>query len=63
MTISKWMTRDEVAVELRISKPTVDRWAKSGRLTKHTVPGARAVRFERDEVEALLVPSKRSSEE
>lgn len=49
---TRWMTRDEVAAYLRISKPTVDRWAKAGRLIKHTVPGTRAVRFDRAEVDA-----------
>lgn len=54
---TRWMTRDEVAEYLRISKPTVDRWAKSGRLTKHSVPGTRAVRFDRAEVDAANQPA------
>lgn len=53
-----WMTRKEAAEYLRVSLPTIDRYAASGRLTKHTVPGGRAVRFKVTELDALLKPAE-----
>jgi len=62
-TNSMYMTRRDVSQELRIGMSTVDYWVRAGRLRKHKL-GKGAVRFLREEVEALsssLDASKRDS--
>lgn len=57
MTETPWMTREEVAEHLRIDVRTVDRWAETGRLTRHRLEGTRkGTRFRRTEVESLVRP-------
>lgn len=51
---SPWMTKAEVAAHMRVTGRTVDRWASSGRLTKHHLAGIRSVRFARAEVDRLV---------
>jgi excisionase family DNA binding protein len=46
------MTRPEAAAFLRVSKPTLSRWAKTGRLKPLKLGGS--VRYEKDAVQRLL---------
>lgn len=50
------MTPGEVASYLRMSRATVARYMRSGRLPFYKVAGDRAVRIRQRDVEALLVP-------
>ena len=55
------MTTSEVARYFRVSVATVRRWASDGILAARRLPGGRAIRFERADVEAL--EQKRTPEE
>lgn len=52
-----WLTRAEAAVHARVHVRTIDKWVVDGRLTKYTVKGLQSVRFKREEIDALMVPS------
>lgn len=59
MTTTKapvWLTRDEAATRLRVSKHTVDRWVRERRLTKYKVGDLQSVRFSAAEVDNLVQP-------
>lgn len=59
-TPPRWMTRREVAAELRLgSEDTVSSYVESGQLTGYRLAGGH-LRFKRSDVEALLtvVPPK-----
>jgi len=56
MTNIKWLTREEAAERLRCSKHTVDRWTREGKLTKYKVGDLQSVRFDADQVDALVQP-------
>jgi hypothetical protein len=47
------LTRPEVESMLRVSRSSVLRWQKSGLLTPVRLPGVRATRYKREEVEKL----------
>ncbi len=48
------MTTEEVAAFMHVSRHTVARWHRDGRLPKYTIAGLQSVRFKRSDVEALL---------
>lgn len=53
----KWLTRAEAAQYLRVSPRTIDRWAKTGIITRHLVAGvARSSRYLRKELEQMVRP-------
>lgn len=54
---TKWLTREEAADRLRVSKHTVDRYAREGRLTKFKVGDLQSVRFDMAQVDGLVQPS------
>lgn len=47
------LTAAEVAAELRVTRVTVGRWARDGRLASIRLPGG-TLRFRRSDVDALL---------
>lgn len=51
---ARWLTRKEAAAYMTCSVPTIDRWIREGRLTKHTVQDTQSVRLDRDELDSLL---------
>lgn len=53
---TKWLTREEAADRLRVSKHTVDRYAREGRLTKFKVGDLQSVRFDMNQVDKLVQP-------
>lgn len=55
-----WITRPEAAVILRVSVATIDRYARSGALTRFRTPGG-GTRFGRTEVEGLIRPERASA--
>ncbi len=50
------LTADEVAEAMRVSKPTVFRWAKAGTLRPVGAGARKSIRFRRSDIEALLTP-------
>jgi excisionase family DNA binding protein len=58
-TPSPWLTKAEAAEYMRVDPRTIDRWAATGRLTKHRVAGVQSVRFSRDELDRLVQPESK----
>jgi excisionase family DNA binding protein len=50
------LTITEVADQYRVSRMTVGRWVKAGRLPAIRLAGLRALRVRREDVEAIAVP-------
>lgn len=57
MSTSKWLTKDEAAEHLRVKPRTIDRWAADGKIQKYKIDGLQSVRFDRDELDRLVVPA------
>lgn len=55
------MTAVEVAELLRVDPATIRRWASEGQLPAIRLPGKRALRFRRSDVDALLVDPTREA--
>jgi excisionase family DNA binding protein len=53
----QYLTREEAADFLRVSLPTLDRWAEDGKIRKHTIRGIRSVRYIRSELSEVVVPT------
>lgn len=56
LTRDAWLTRAEAALVAGVSERTIDRWLRSGTLTKHRRPGWRPVLIDPSELEALMRP-------
>ena len=56
-TLPQLMTPDEVAEVLRVSKETVLRWARSGKLPSLPLAG-RIIRFRQEDVDQLLAGNR-----
>ena len=52
----EWLTLDEAAAYLKVSKPTVYRLCSEGRLPFYKLAGTGARRFKRSELDALMTP-------
>ncbi len=52
----EWMTLDEAATYLKVSKPTLYRWVQERRVIAYELPSGRGRRFNRDELDNLLSP-------
>jgi excisionase family DNA binding protein len=50
-----WLTIAEVCAELRVTRATLYRWARQGKLRLHKL-GSRATRVRRSELERLFSP-------
>jgi excisionase family DNA binding protein len=53
-----WLTLDEAAAYLKVSKPTVYRLCSSGALPFYQLGKGGPRRFKRDDLDALLVPGE-----
>jgi excisionase family DNA binding protein len=53
---SPWMSKAEATAYLGVSDWSIDRYVKSGQLTRYKLGGTQTVRFRREDIEALLVP-------
>lgn len=53
-----WLTREQAAERLCVSKHTVDRWVRERRLTKYKVGDLQSVRFNAAEVDNLVQPAE-----
>ena len=51
-----WLTKNQTATYLNVSRATVERLATSGKLTKYHIPGGSIVRFRRTDVDNLFEP-------
>jgi excisionase family DNA binding protein len=54
----EWLTLDEAAAYLKVSKPTIYRWTSAGQLPFYKLAGTGARRFKRSELDALAIPGK-----
>jgi excisionase family DNA binding protein len=54
-TVSPWLTADEAAEYLQVTRRTLDRYRTEGRIPAYRV-GPRAVRFKRADLDALAQP-------
>lgn len=52
-TPETWMTLDEAATHLRVTRATLYRWIKAGQLHSYRL-GARSVRLKREEIDRLV---------
>jgi len=52
----EWLTLDETAAYLKVSKPTVYRLCSEGRLVFYKLAGTGARRFKRSDLDALMIP-------
>jgi len=51
-----WMTRDEAANYLKVSKKTIDRWIRAGKLPAAKHGGI--VRLRREDIDAFMLRSR-----
>lgn len=51
---NEWLSVDEVAGMLRVTRRTIDRYIKDGHLPASRLPGGRLLRIRRSDVNALL---------
>ena len=51
-----WLNRAEAAEHLRVDVTTIDRYVKKGLITKYGGAGVSLARFDRNQLDALLVP-------
>lgn len=49
-----WLTRADAALLADVSERTIDRWLRSGALTKHKRPGWRTVLIDPNELAARM---------
>ena len=52
----EWLTLDEAAKYLKVSKPSIYRFCAEGRLPFYKLAGTGARRFKRSDLDALLEP-------
>jgi excisionase family DNA binding protein len=50
----EWLTLDEAAAYLKVSKPSIYRYCSEGRLAFYKLAGTGARRFKRSDLDALL---------
>lgn len=56
--ISEWLTLDQAAEYLQVTKPTLYRWMKQGKLPFYQPAGTGYRRFKRADLDALMVPGQ-----
>lgn len=61
--IDSWLTLDEGAKYLRISRATLDRWIADERVRAYDLPSGRGRRLRRDDLDDLLVQRRLSLSE
>jgi excisionase family DNA binding protein len=59
----RWVTRDEAADVLRVSKGLVDKLVRDKKLPRYRVVGVRAPRFRIEDVRALITGPDNPTEE
>ena len=58
--LDHWLTLEEAAAYLKVSKPTIYRFCAEGCLPFYKLAGTGQRRFKRDDLDALLVPGQPS---
>jgi excisionase family DNA binding protein len=56
---AEWLTVDEACELLRVSRPTIYRFIKDGRLVPYELPGFRGTRFKKKDLDELPAPRTR----
>ena len=52
----EWLNRNEAAAHLGVSPSTIDRLVDAGHLTRHKITGGKIARFDRADLDAVMVP-------
>jgi excisionase family DNA binding protein len=52
----EWLTLEEAAAYLKVSKPSIYRYTSEGKLPFYKLAGSGARRFKRSDLDALLEP-------
>ena len=58
--LDHWLTLEEAAAYLKVSKPTIYRFCAEGCLPFYKLAGTGQRRFKRDDLDALLIPGQPS---
>jgi excisionase family DNA binding protein len=58
---AEWLTVDEACELLRVSRPTIYRFIKDGRLAPYEIPGFRGIRFKKKDLDELFTPINRTA--
>lgn len=56
----EWMTLDEAAAYLKVSKPSIYRYTSEGRLAFYKIAGVGGRRFKRSDLDAMMEPGEAS---
>lgn len=57
---AEWLTVDGACELLRVSRPTIYRFIKDGRLVPYELPGFRGIRFKKKDLDELPIPMTRA---
>src|SRR5258708_6085736 len=60
--MSGWMTLDQAAEHLQVSKPTLHRWVREGKLAVYDLPSGGGRRFRRQDLDNYVQPGARWGE-
>jgi len=60
--MSGWMTLDQAAEHLQVSKPTLHRWVREGKLAVYDLPSGGGRRFRRQDLDNYVQPGARLRE-
>lgn len=60
---SPWMTTKEAMEYLRVSRSTLYRLVRNGKVTRYALDGTDEGRFKREELDLLLTPTKENTAE
>lgn len=52
-----WLTVDQAAQHLQVSRATFYRMIADGRITAYEIPGSKRKRFKLEELDAILTPA------
>lgn len=63
MIETPWLTTQEAAEYLRITRRVLDQWVKRGEIVRHYPGRIRSPRFHRDHLDALMRPGSPDADE
>lgn len=58
---SQWLTLEQAAAYVQVTKPTLYRWMQQGKLPFYQLAGTGYRRFKREDLDALMEPGQGSS--
>lgn len=60
--MSTWLTVNEAAHHLKVSRATLYRMIEDGRVKAYEIPGSKRKRFKQEELDAILTPAPRDTQ-